>query len=36
MNLDPHRWPVKERYSWPQVACEFEARLKEVSESHAH
>jgi len=30
------RWLVEERYSWPQVACEFEARLKEVSKTHAH
>ena len=27
---------VEERYSWPQVACEFEASLKEVIETHAH
>jgi glycosyltransferase involved in cell wall biosynthesis len=27
---------VKERYSWPQVAREFEAHLKEVSKTHAY
>jgi glycosyltransferase involved in cell wall biosynthesis len=27
---------VEERYSWPQVACEFEAYLEEVIKTHAH
>ncbi len=26
---------VEEQYSWPQVACEFEARCKEVMSNHA-